>query len=483
MAKKNNTPVREEHSNKVFQTLSFLDQGERKRLQKYLNSPYFNQSKTLLKLGDILLDHIERGRKNFDRHLVWQKIFPGEAYDDINFRKYCSDLLGLVEGYLSHEHLGSNGLKAEISLLDALVQKRIEPLYQSAHRSVVKKLGDQPFNQSGYLDNYLIEKSVYKIRGYDDNVKETKLNIEEMSTYLDVFYCIEKLKIFSVAYSQRRVTDFHYNLNMMDEVLRFVEQYDLNKFPELALSYYSFQILKDEENERHYFNLKESLKKFGALILQKEAIDLFESAMNYCIGRLNKGNAAFLEEYFNLVEIALEQGVFIVNGEITVWRYNNFVAASLRLGKVDWAEKFIESYKVYLPENNRENTYAFNLARVYRYQGKFDKVLTLLRNVEYEDIGYNLISKAMLIITYYELSSFDALDSFNESFRVFLNRHKNIPQQRRRSYLNLLKYTRRLTRIVPGDKAAVEKLRAEINREKAATVNHEWLLEKLGELE
>ena len=70
-----------------------------------------------------------------------------------------------------------------------------------------------------------------------------------------------------------------------------------------------------------------------------------------------------------------------------------------------------------------------------------------------------------------------------ESFRVFLNRNKSIPQQRRKSYLNLLKYVRRLTRIKPGDKVALEKFREEIIREKANHVNHEWLLEKIAEME
>ena len=483
MSKKNNTSPKEEHSNKVYQALRFLDPVERKRLVKYLNSPFFNQSKALTKLGELLLDHIEKRKDGFDRKAVWQKVFPDEVYDDVNFRKYCSDLLGLVEDFFSHNNLVDNSSKCGIELLDVVVQKKIEPLYQSAYRSAMRKLEEQPFNLSSYLDNFLIEKSAYKIRGYDDKVKDVRLNIEEMSIYLDIFYCIEKLKILSVAHSQKRVADFNYHLNLMDEVLNFVQRCDLSKFPELALYYYSFLILKDEENEKHYYNLKESLKKFGALIRQKEAIDLFESAMNYCIGRLNKGNAEFLEEYFNLVEIALEQRVFIVNGEITVWRYNNFVAASLRLGKEAWAEDFIEKFKDYLPQDTRQNTYTFNLARVYRYQGKFDKVLSLISNVEYEDIGYNLISKAMLIITYYGLEEFDTLDSFTESFRVFLNRHKNFPQQVRKSYLNLIKSTRRLIRILPGDKAAIEKLRAEIIREKATTVNHEWLLEKLAELE
>ncbi|MBK6995248.1 MAG: hypothetical protein IPH31_10090 [Lewinellaceae bacterium] len=149
---------------------------------------------------------------------------------------------------------------------------------------------------------------------------------------------------------------------------------------------------------------------------------------------------------------------------------------------MEWAQNFVEEFKDHLPAESRQNTYSFNLARVYRFQKKYDQVLELLQNVEYEDIGVNMISKMMLLITHYERNDHEVLNSFIESFRVFLNRHKNIPQQRRLSYLNLLKYTRRLMRLKPGDKAAATKLREEVSREKATIVNHEWLLEKLGEM-
>jgi hypothetical protein len=51
--------------------------------------------------------------------------------------------------------------------------------------------------------------------------------------------------------------------------------------------------------------------------------------------------------------------------------------------------------------------------------------------------GYNLISKAVLLITYYELNERETLGSFTVSFRTFLNRQKDVPAQRREGYLNL----------------------------------------------
>ena len=69
-----------------------------------------------------------------------------------------------------------------------------------------------------------------------------------------------------------------------------------------------------------------------------------------------------------------------------------------------------------------------------------------------------------------------------ESFRAFLNRHKEIPPQRRKNYLNLIKFTKKLTKIIPGDKKTIEKVRKEIEQT-PALVNTDWLKEKITELE
>jgi hypothetical protein len=482
MSKKKRELPQELHTNKVWQVLRCLDTAEYRRLMKYLNSPYFIQSKTLGRLCEILLRHIEQGKAGFDRQAVWQKIFPGEPYDDVNFRKACSDLLKQVEGFMAQETIAQDEARQAIDTLDFVVRRKVEPLFNSALREARSEIEKSPYRSLNYYQNaYSVERQYYAMLDFDVKVN-VRANLEEISYNLDIFYWIEKLKLYSSVLSQKRTGNYDYKLDFVNEILTYLKQFPIEEVPELAIYYYSFLTLQDEGNVEHYYNLRRFLDKYGTVMPQQEAIELFDSALHYCTGKINKGNRDFLQEYFDLCDDALKSGIFLFKGELAPWRFNNIVAAALRLGKLDWAENFVENHKGYLSSDTRQNTYTFNLARVFLYQKKYTNVLNLLRDVEYEDIGYNLISKAILIIAYYELDEQEALDSFTESFRVFLNRHKNIPHQRRKSYLNLIKYTRRLTRLAPGDKAAVEKLREEIIREKATTVNHEWLLEKLDEL-
>ena len=471
------------HINRVYQTLQCLEPAEIKRLLKYLKSPYFNQSKTLIALFQELLPSLEAGQPGFDRLAVWQHLFPEDPFDDVNFRKYCSDLLKLIEGFMSQETIAMNPDRQVTDLLEFVVRRKVEPLYSVALRQARRGVDETRFRSLDDLKNaYRVERLYYEMMDFDVKLN-TKSNLEQISVNLDLFYWIEKLKLYASVLSQKRTGNFNYNLYFNEEIFEYLKNVPIDETPELAIYYYSLLTLRDGENDEYYYKLKKLLTAYGPSMPQKEAIELYDSALHYCTGKLNQGNRDFMQEYFEMFEDGLNKGIFIVNNELATWRFNNAVAAALRLGKLDWAEQFIENNKKSLPLDTQKNTYSFNLARVYRYQRKYDQVLSLLRNIEYEDIGYNLLSKSMLINAYYELKEFDALDSFMESFRVFLNRHKNIPLQWQKSYLNMLKYVRRLTRIAPGDKKAVEKLRQDIHRESSNNVNQKWLLEKLEELD
>jgi hypothetical protein len=172
----------------------------------------------------------------------------------------------------------------------------------------------------------------------------------------------------------------------------------------------------------------------------------------------------------------------VEEGELSPWYFKNIVNIALRVGEYDWAENFINQYSSMLPELLRENSLTYNLAQVFFFRKEYDKVLEQLRNVEYDDVAYNLGSKAMLLATYYETDEMEPLYSLFESFRAYLNRHKDIPVNRRKNYGNLIRFTRKLTRIMPGDQSAVDKFKKELKETKnVASLN--WLKEKLAELE
>jgi hypothetical protein len=226
------------------------------------------------------------------------------------------------------------------------------------------------------------------------------------------------------------------------------------------------------------------LDKFGDSFPRNEAEFIYQAALNYCVKKLNKGSRQFLEEYFNVFNILLIKDLLLTEGELSPWHFRNIVTIALRLGKYDWTESFIKNYKKSLPHSMRENAVSFNLAMLYFYQKKHNQVKELLQTVEYEDISYNLNSKAMLLSSYYETDEIEPLYSLMDSFRTYLNRHKDFSAAKRIHYTNLIKFTKQLTKIIPGDKKAIEKLKKEVEEaEPKGIASITWLKEKIAELE
>jgi len=86
-------------------------------------------------------------------------------------------------------------------------------------------------------------------------------------------------------------------------------------------------------------------------------------------------------------------------------------------------------------------------------------------------------------MTYFETDEIEPLYSLMDSFRAYLNRHKNFPASRRNPYARLIRFTKKLTKIMPGNKKEVQKLKDEIECTEGEISSITWLKEKIAELE
>ncbi len=473
------------YNSKLYTILEHFDKYEQNRCRKYIQSPYFNRSEELVKLFEILAAAIngENGA-NLEKEYVWSSIQPGKEYDDVRFRKYCSDLLKLVEGYLSQQTFENKPIFKATFLMEAIGKKKMEKLYNSSIRSARRFSRQQPYRSANfYYQQYKIEQNYYDLTEFETK-RFNRSNIEDIANNLDIFYLAEKLRMLCAVISQKNLTStLDYKLLFIDDIINHVKQYNFDKYPPVALYYQIYLTLTESENVEHYYKLKNLLDKYGLNFPPGEAKDvLYMAAQNYCIRKINQGNQEFMTELFLLYKDLISKEILIAEGELSPWYFNNIVNIALRLGEYSWAEKFINDYQSHLPETYRNNAVTFNLAQVYFYQKDYDKVIEQLRNVEYDDVSYNLNSKTMLLATYYEIDEIEPLYSLLESFRTYLNRHKDIPANKRRRYLNLIKYTKKLTRIIPGDEKAITKVKQDIEGTKGI-VSLNWLKEKIAELE
>ena len=474
------------YSNKLYSALSYFDKYEQNRLSKYINSPYFNKNESLVYLFEILIKHINKEKKGgkyqeIDKHELWKRVYPDKEFNDVRFRKLNSELLKLVEGFLAQQTYEANSLYQANYFLDAIGRKKMTNLYSSAIRTA-RRLSDQQVHKPAdyFYYQYQIEKNYYELTSHEYR-KSARQNVEEIANNLDRFYLGEKLKYYCSVLSHQYFISHEYKLLFMDEIISHIEKIDYEAVPQISVYYQIYLTQIEVDNVNHYYKLKELLDKHSLIFPGDEANIIYEHALNYCIRKINEGKQQFFKEYFDLYVDLLNNELILTEGELDPWHFKNIIAAATRLEKYEWTEKFIHDYKYKLPEESRDNAISFNLARLYFFQEKYDKVIGLLREVEYDDITYNVGSKALLVKTFFETDEIEILFSISDSFRVYLQRNKNIPNQRKQIYLNLIKFTKKLAKLTPGDKKGIEKIKKEI--EKTESGIDPWILEKVKEKE
>lgn len=473
------------HNTKVFTILGYFNKYELNSLRKFVFSPYFNVNEDLMKLFDLYMQALEDPDSHQDKESIWQLIIkdPSKPYDDVRFRKFNSDLLKLVEGYLAQKVYEENPIREANHLIEAVSRRKMLRLYNTVMSSA-RRLSDRQHYKSAqfYYYQYQIEKNYYEILIHGQK-RLDKTNVEYIVENLDRFYLAEKLRYYCSVLTTKYIHRHEYKLLFLEEIVGHVEQYGYKDVPAISIFYQIYLTLVQSDVADHFETLKGLVNEHIHLFPKEEALEIYTYALNYCIRNINQQKNQYLQEYVDLYEQILKNDfIDFSDEEFGPWHFKNIVTASNRLGRLNWTERFIYKYYQDLPPAFRDTALSFNLAQVSFHKKDYNEVITLLHRVEYEDFTYNLNSKAILMLSYYELDEIEPLLSLMDSFRIYLQRNTKIPQARKRNYMNLIKFLKKLTKLYTGDRQGLEKLRVEIDAADGAVVMGDWLKRKIAEM-
>jgi hypothetical protein len=469
---------------KVYLVLQKLSNRERGKFLKYIQSPYFNKNQPLVDLFQIInKDLASSASKAFSREEVWRKLQGAQPYDDVRFRKYLSDLLKHVENFIAFEVFEKNEFQKTNALLEAIVDRKMENLYTTIKKNASTIAENSKIqNADYYLYTYQAQKLLHDIETDAQQKKKISTNFTYLSKALDVYYFSEKLRLNYDAEVWKRIDgNLDADLDHIELISSIIKAENPLNAPSIAIYYAMFLLNKHPENDQYYFEFKQQLDSQIHYFPSHEAIPIYTAGINYCIRKINTGDNSYLEELYSLY-VGYVRSIVEDSGELSQWTFNNSITVALRSGKYDWVKEFIKDYGVYIKEKHRENAVTYNTASYHFYLKNYDEVIKMLRNIEYDDVYYNLNSKTILLMTYFETDEYEPLSFLLESFRAYLNRNKNIPESKKVLTKKLIKHTKKLVNLPPSNSSALEKLKQEIINTKQLPLKT-WLLEKIAELE
>lgn len=456
-----------------------LSKKESRELRKWLVSPIHNQRSDVVQLYEYLTsgNRLEDD-KSLEKERIFRKLYPKEAYDDAKMRQVIHFLQESIEEYLVYAKSVEDIVQQKINLAKSYREKKLTKLYQKTIRNIEDIHGTKLKKDDDYLEkSFLIE------REKSEQVSEGSrtANFQEMSDSAELAFIARKLKLACGMISYQRIFKTEYDFGMIEQVLAYIdEKKQLLGIPIIKVYYDLYRLFKYPQHEQNFFEVKNDILVFESQFLTSEKLDIFMAALNYCIGKMNTGYSHYVREAFEIYQRGLESEVFIQGGTISPHNFRNIVTTGTSLKEFEWVSSFIKGYESYLAPEYRENFVQFSLAKLYFEKGDYDQAQRLLIQFDIDDVLINLSAKSMLIKIYYEEGELNTLESLLESLRTYINRKKSIAYHKI-IYNNLIRFTKKLVRLPPRNKALKERLRKQIE-DANPLPERKWLLEQLDKI-
>ncbi len=475
-------------STKLLTLLKTFSKHDLNSFKKFVASPFHNEQEELMQLFAIINQYFRSPEKEqkanpLEKEMVWQYIFGQKKYNDVRLRRLSSDLIKLVYSFLSYNSYQKDGLSEQLNLLKALRQLSLNKHFDGTFKQIAQSLEKNELRNADYhLSSYSVN---YNLFNFPKNVQaKIKLfsNLERADYHLECFFIIKKLENYCDYIGYKEGVSFDVKVSLPPSFLEYVENSKFIKEPFIKAYLLVAKMLLEPEETAYFLNLKKHLESNKIHFTLQELDTFYIHLKNYCIVKINMGQIAyFIRQLFEIFKTLLKEKIILKDGNILPQNYKNIITTGLQVKEYSWIENFIQTYTNYLPKAHRENALTFNLANVYFYQKKYGQVIEQLREVEDKNHVYALGGKLLLLKTYYELKEYNPLDSLIDSFRIYIRRNKIISREVKQQYLNLLRFVKKLSSTIPGDKKAIEKIRGQIAKCKALA-GKKWILEKVAEL-
>ena len=349
-------------------------------------------------------------------------------------------------------------------------------LFDSQFSGGLKRLENHPFRNAEYLE-LKYELGFQEYAHISSSNRTRDLNIQELLDDIDLIFISKKLRQACFAYSHQAVYGQEYDYGLLSKIIEYVEQNDLLQYPSIRLYYSIYQMLQSPKHTSHFDKFKSDIDELKHFFPDTELQGIYRFVINQCIRLINRGNIEFGTIVLDLYEEALNSKYLLVDGYLSRFTFKNIASIAVKIGEYDRAEKFSNEYYYSLRKEERNSALNFNQALIGYHRKDFDTALISLQEVDFKDHLFNLAAKVIQMKIYFESDELDLLDSHLDAMQMYILRKKLIGYYKS-NYKNIIKMTRKLLKVKPGDSSAIKILKGEISNTEVLT-EKKWLLNQL----
>lgn len=472
---------------KLVKLLKVLSKEEFLRFGKFLRSPFFNYTPSLIQFYESLKRHhptFDSPRLKIEK--LWAKAFPDKPFHPQKFRQLCSDLSRMTEKYLIQLELEEPQGKAQHLLIQSLGRRNEYSLFKKESQKWQEKLESQSYKDTDYyLDLAQLEYNLYS----HPKTNKYLINPDSLDKIMDGFdnhYFTVKLKFGSELITRESYLKEEHPIKLLEEIKSICESDSLKSNPLIQI-YLLIHKLNSTEASDEIFQEAKTLFQTKIKELKKEdRIDIYLQLLNFSIRKVNSGNGSFNAAALDLFKTGLHYNLVLIENQISETTFTNVVSFGCYEKEFDWTRKFIQDYEQFLAAKVRADSKTLSLVLLHFWKGDYESVIDLMTDYKFSLFLKEIVARTYLLRAWYEKFLLDD-DLFGflfnkiKTFDQFIRRNKNLSENRKDGYLNFARILAQLVYFKSRNSENKEELVRLINsiNEQNRLVAKSWFIEKL----
>jgi len=462
---------------------------ELKEFRKFINSPYFNSNKSIIKLFEYLHSKYPNiSEEHISYAAISRNVFSEKKINQAGIRKLISEFMKIMEEYFMQSGLQIDIIANRISLLNKLRERGLNKRFEMNMKELYKM--QKKFFQRD--DTYYINQSHLEQQYFEFNItrfrKKYAKSLQSISDMRDYSFVFSKLHTFFAMFTNEMSGKKKFDRKFFNEIMMFVETNKnliSRRHPNIYIIYLVV-LMHETSNDKFFYDLKKYLETNEKKFTKSNLSYYYNYLISYCMHKINKGDVKFREFAFDLYKTRLKKNLFLINNIITDQEFTSVVNTVIALKEFDWLDEFIEKYKNKLDTEFAKDIYNLTKAKIFFSKKNYKQVFEHLKNVEFKDPVYYFNSKLLLARVYYDSKEFNGLNYIIENLRQYIRENKTLSNDNIAIIKTFNRYIQQLIKL--NEKNSKDKLFAkvilkkELDNEKSFVANKSWFYEKLDKI-
>ncbi len=459
-----------------------------KEFKYFVSSPYFNTNESVILLFEFIRKHFpDFPDDKIEKKYVYSRIFGGADYNDGFMRKVMHSLFQLAEKYISILGFTKNSPAVNDVLLQEYFSRNSSSLFLKTWKNTSPAGNKNNLMSSEQF--YYSFLSSYRYLAYGAEHKNVdfikfagKNDLLEPFEYLQGHYYNSMMNLYEYYLNTQRMAKFEIDDPYFENIFNSFDQRVISKYPFLKLHSNLIKMLKEPSAEEYFFENKKLLSETASHIAGTDLENIYINMQNYCMRKIRANREEYSRELFELYKMELRDNDFSADKQISVILYRNIVFTSLQISETEFAERFAEDHKDFLPEEGKAS-YFYAKAHISLKKGDLESIGKYLSRIKSADEMLKADIKSMYILLYYESEAYHQFYSMIDTFRHFLKNNTGISDERKDIYSQFVNLAAKLSAVKENFSAdKLSRLKDEIGN-KENLINKKWITEKINELE